>query len=119
MPLLVGPDVGTTSSKAGLACHAHRSDGAGRGGARCDDRGDWRHAAPVAVGGWLRSDALLAVKQQALGPLLRPAVDEPGARAAAFAAGRSRTSPACQLPASCRPRVPGGGRPGVGQAERP
>jgi sugar (pentulose or hexulose) kinase len=45
------------------------------------------HGTLVAAGGWLRSPALVAVKQELFGPLRRPAVGEAGARGAALAAG--------------------------------
>jgi sugar (pentulose or hexulose) kinase len=45
------------------------------------------HGQLVAVGGWLRSAAFVAVKRQFFGSLLRPVVEEAGARGAALVAG--------------------------------
>jgi sugar (pentulose or hexulose) kinase len=45
------------------------------------------HGQLIAVGGWLRSAAFVAVKRQFFGPLLRPVVEEAGARGAALLAG--------------------------------
>ena len=38
------------------------------------------HGKLIAVGGWLRSPAYVAVKERFFGPLLRPMVEEAGAR---------------------------------------
>ena len=45
------------------------------------------HGKLIAVGGWLRSPAYVAVKERFFGPLLRPMVEEAGARGAALTAG--------------------------------
>jgi sugar (pentulose or hexulose) kinase len=45
------------------------------------------HGQLIAVGGWLRSAAFVAVKRQFFGPVLRPVVEEAGARGAALLAG--------------------------------
>jgi glycerol kinase len=41
----------------------------------------------VVTGDWARSDALTAIKEESLGPFVRPAVDEATARGAALLAG--------------------------------
>jgi sugar (pentulose or hexulose) kinase len=71
------------------AWRATLTDGAAQARALHDamSRVAGEHGQLIAVGGWLRSAAFVAVKRQFFGPVLRPVVDEAGARGAALLAG--------------------------------
>lgn len=71
------------------AWRATLADGAAQARALHDamSRVAGEHGQLIAVGGWLRSAAFVAVKRQFFGPVRRPVVDEAGARGAALLAG--------------------------------
>ena len=71
----------------------------------------------IAVGGWLRSPACVAVKERFFGPLLRPMVEEASARGGAH--GRGGRGPIPRFPGASGPRVSVSNVPGPSRARFP